>query len=185
MAGHDFGDFFSDDDLDAATAAALEENAIQFTQHQSAPRHITAPPSSNYGEDDLEEDLDDADVYDEATHTIPGAVRSLQHMTGGEAAQRTQFRQARYTGPPNVNALPKRSLTPQYPTQPHATNDKVEQNARSAYIQPIQDLSSSAAAIGPDVETLQKQIHDVSLIARELQNEADFVRNSFFDNKRH
>jgi hypothetical protein len=72
MAGHDDGDYsFSDDDLDALPQNAfdeLEHNAIQQTQ---ASQFVKAPPSSDYGDDFDDDELDDAEVHDAANALRP------------------------------------------------------------------------------------------------------------------
>jgi hypothetical protein len=77
MAGHDDGESnYDNDDLDDLPSDALielENNAIQFTQAQ----RVKAAPSSDYGDDFEDEDLDDAVVIDESRST-PAIVPTLR-----------------------------------------------------------------------------------------------------------
>jgi hypothetical protein len=99
MAGHhdDEEDYFDDDDLDALpndTLIELENNAIQFTQAQTQARH-KPPPSSDYGDDFEDENLDDAVVIDESRST-PAIVPTYSRYNAGQTTQSEQFRQQRY-----------------------------------------------------------------------------------------
>jgi hypothetical protein len=93
---------FSDDDLDHLplhALAELEHNAIQFTQATQA--QLKAPPSSDYGDDFGDEDLDDAVVIDEA-RSAPAIVPALRRNGLSQTAQREQLRGQRYANPQGV-----------------------------------------------------------------------------------
>ena len=102
MPDYDFD--FSDDELDSLPADALvelENNAIQFTQAHTQARYskpattVKAAPSSDYGDEIGEEDLDDAVIIDESRST-PAIIQGLQRNVPAQAVQREQFRQQRY-----------------------------------------------------------------------------------------
>jgi len=98
MAGHEDGEsFYDDDDLDALPDDALvelENNAIQFTQAQTQAR-LKAPPSSDYGDDFGDEDLEDVVVIDESRST-PVVAQSFNPRYNTGPTPREQFRQQRY-----------------------------------------------------------------------------------------
>jgi hypothetical protein len=156
MAGHDDGESnYDDDDLDDLPSDALielENNAIQFTQAQ----RVKAAPSSDYGDDFEDEDLDDAVVIDESRST-PAIVPTLRQTVPGPAIQHEQFRQQRYGMANNSNLAnrqrynppPKFNESSRLPTEPivqHA--DKVEQG-------------TGEQAAGSDVLSLQRQVEEV------------------------
>lgn len=99
MAGHDDEEnFFDDDDLDTLPHDALvelENNAIQFTQAQTPAAGWKAAPSSDYGDDFEDEDLDVELVIDESRST-PAIIAPLRRGLPGQATQQEQFRQQRY-----------------------------------------------------------------------------------------
>ncbi|TVY90902.1 hypothetical protein LAWI1_G001355 [Lachnellula willkommii] len=95
---------FSDDELDSLPIDALvelETNAIQFTQAHTQARYskpaaaVTVAPSSDYGDEIGEEDLDDAVIIDESRST-PAIIQGLQRNAPSQAVQREQSRQQRY-----------------------------------------------------------------------------------------
>lgn len=108
MAAHDDGESnYDDDDLDDLPTDALlelENNAIQFTQAQ----RVKAPPSSDYGDDFEDEDLDDAVVIDESRST-PAFPRQT---VPGPATQHEQFRQQRYVAANNSNLANRQRYNP-------------------------------------------------------------------------
>ncbi|SRR6266536_2951073 len=168
MAGHDDGDeFFSDDDLDALphdALAELENNAIQFTQAQQ-PTLLKAPPSSDYGDDFEDEDLDDAVVIDESRST-PAIIPALHRKSQGQAAQQERFRQ-RQRGTANSPSLANRQRLPDFvpprfsqPSQvllrvPIAPNDSMV----------AQQGSQPDSGIEDKVDSLQRQIEEVITVA--------------------
>ncbi|TVY84456.1 hypothetical protein LSUE1_G001278 [Lachnellula suecica] len=129
MPGTDFD--FDDDELDSLPANALvelENNAIQFTQAQTQARYskpVPPAPSSDYGDEIGEEDLDDAVIIDESRST-PVIIPSLQHKVQlpAQAVQREPFRPQRYGTISNSHSLPDRQrnvlLPPKFnpPTRP-------------------------------------------------------------------
>ena len=83
---------FSDDDLDDLppnTLAELENNAIRLTQAAHTHGGRDVPPSSDYGEDFDDEDLDDAVVIDEA-RSAPAIVPALHRQPLSQTSQRDQ-----------------------------------------------------------------------------------------------
>lgn len=114
MAGQDDDDDFSDDGIDALPRNALDElenNAILHTQHQTqATQIIIAPPSSDYGDGFDDNDLDDAEVFDEA-YGLPDRLQSLRPQIAWSVTQREAFRRGRYAGTNNSNTLADRSLS--------------------------------------------------------------------------
>ncbi|RFU30308.1 hypothetical protein B7463_g6024, partial [Scytalidium lignicola] len=95
MEGNFDGDDFDDDALDLLPANALEElenNAIQYTQAQTQAAHLKPPPSSDYGDDFEDDDLDDAVVIDEARST-PAVVTGIRRNILPHASPKENRRQ--------------------------------------------------------------------------------------------
>jgi hypothetical protein len=182
MPGNEFD--FSDDELDFLPADALvelENNAIQFTQAQSQARYskpantVKAAPSSDYGDEIGEEDLDDAVIIDESKSTpaiIPGF--QYQRPAPAQAVQREQFRQQRYGGTNNTyTALADRQRNPPIPPPP-----RVSQPTRVPPRAPILQNDSMTAEQGsqPSVsgdnnaEELQRQFQEVRNCHRNMPN---------------
>jgi len=169
MSDHDFG--FSDDELDSLPVDAfveLETNAIQLTQVHTQTRYsktaaaVKAAPSSDYGDEIGEEDLDDAVIIDESRST-PAIIQGLQRSVPSQAVQREHFRQQRYgtianpqphladrrgnrpTPPPpprfsQTNQLPQRAQIPQHDSmraehgsQPSVTGDNAADKMRRQF----------------------------------------------------
>ncbi|KAI9741488.1 MAG: hypothetical protein M1818_004294 [Claussenomyces sp. TS43310] len=163
MADYDAGEFFSDDGIDAATAAELESNAIQFTQHLTQGGRTSEPPSSDYGDDDFEdEDLDDAVVYDESRR-ISETFHPLQQHATHVVRRREQLQQARCKGATNINAVSSRSLTPNWTSQSQSASHGAREipNAMSFPARRNVNAASTTANPASDVEALQKQIQDL------------------------
>jgi hypothetical protein len=168
--------FYSDDDLDDLPndyLAELEHNAIQFTQAHTQPRTLNAgadlkvAPSSDYGDDIDDEDLDDAVVIDESRST-PVAIPNLQRDVPNQAVQREQFRQHLYgsgtVGNPHATGLDNgkaRMPPPPMFSQPIPSGSR----ARTTADDP-KDLEhgSQPSVADPGVDALQKQIQEVSQI---------------------
>ena len=158
MAGHDDGGSnYGDDDLDALahdTLIELENNAIQATQAQ----RVQAAPSSDYGDDEFqEEDFDDAVVIDESRST-PAIVSSLRQNVPGPATQHEQFRQQRY-GAGNNSSLASRQRynpPPKFNEPSRVPSVPIVQNIR-----PVHQGGEEAQV--PDVLSLQRQIEEVML----------------------
>jgi hypothetical protein len=161
MAGYADGENnFSDDEFDHLPANALEElenNAIQFTQ---GCVRVNAAPSSDYGDEFDDEDLDDAVVIDEA-RSAPAVIPTLNRGLQSQAAQREQFRQKRYGLPsnPNPNSV-NRSGPSALPTlnQPTGARESVptdDQRHESMVTQ-----QGSLPESGENVDDLQKQIQE-------------------------
>ncbi|KAK2624468.1 hypothetical protein QTJ16_006418 [Diplocarpon rosae] len=109
MAGYEDGEsFFGDDDLDALpedALDALENNAIQFTQAQTQAPRLQPPPSSDYGDEFDDEDLDDAIVIDES-RSPAAVVNGPRRSNPAQASQREHvnsnlsFPSRQWPGPP-------------------------------------------------------------------------------------
>jgi hypothetical protein len=167
---------FSDDDFDDLPndyLAELEHNAVQFTQAQTQPRVLNQPatvngaPSSDYGDDIDDEDLDDAVVIDESRST-PATIPNLQRDLTGEAVQREQFRQHRYgngtAGNANANGVDQeRSRMPPPPRFsqpiPQGSRTRKAENDSGNTGQGSQPAASQHGA-----DALQKQIEEVGKI---------------------
>lgn len=93
MAGHaDHDNTFSDDDWDLlppSVLAELESHAIRSTQaaNHNSKTWREVPPSSDYGDDFEDEDLDDAVVIDEA-RSAPAVVPALHRNPLSQSQQR-------------------------------------------------------------------------------------------------
>jgi hypothetical protein len=90
-------DFFDDDldDIPLEDLAELENNAVQFTQTATQPRLQPAAPSSDYGDDFDDEDLDDAVIIDESRST-PVNMPANSRGNTSQVAKREPLRQQPY-----------------------------------------------------------------------------------------
>ncbi len=156
MAGYDGGDdFFDDDDLDALphdTLLELENDAIQFTQAQTQAQAQAArqkpPPSSDYGDEFDDEDLDDAVVIDESRRTA--AIPPLQRLD--PVTQHEQFRQERYGAPSGTNLANR----PRQLHQPSRASAQIPIPQHESMV--AQQGSHPSAAADLTVESLQEQV---------------------------
>lgn len=155
MAGYDDGeDFFDDDDLDALphdTLLELENDAIQFTQAQTQAARQKPPPSSDYGDEFDDEDLDDAVVIDESRSTA--AIPPVQRPD--PVTQHEQFRQDRYGAPSGSNLANR----PRQLHQPSRVSAQIPTPQHESMV--AQQGSHPSAAAGLTVESLQKQVEQV------------------------
>jgi hypothetical protein len=155
MAAHDDGgNNYDDDDLDHLPTDALlelENNAIQFTQAQRAK----AAPSSDYGDDFEDEDLDNAVVIDESRST-PAVVQVLRQHGSGPATQHEQFRQQRYgaSSTPSLASRQRHNLPPKF-------NNPSGLPAAPITQLPQQAEPGEAQQAGSDVLSLQRQVAEV------------------------
>ena len=161
MAGHGNEEsFFDDNDLDVLpndVLLELENNAIQFTQAQTNnANRPKAAPSSDYGDDFEDEDLDDAVVIDES-RSIPAVVPILHRNVPGQATQQEQFRQQRY-GEANNSSLANRQ---RYNPPPKFSESRHLPQVPIARHVP-QGLQGGEQAPRPDVSSLQRQIEEVT-----------------------
>jgi hypothetical protein len=166
MAGQDDGDdFFSDSDFDDLPRNALDElenNALLHTQHQTqATQIINVLPSSDYGDGLDDKDLDDAVVFDEA-QGVPDRLLAFQ-PTSAVSTTREQFRKARYGGPGSVSPLADRTLK----QNRNLENRSVQQEATAIIcqndaLQVREREAPKEVRVDPMVETLQKQVQEVS-----------------------
>ncbi|KAG9243376.1 DNA repair protein-like protein Rad26 [Calycina marina] len=118
---------FSDDDLDLLQLddlAELENNAIQFTQvalalTQAAAYPVQPPsrapaPSSDYGDDFDDEDLDDAVVIDESRSTpaiVPNLAQHISRPTSRSVyAPVSQQGQSQYGSNTSLNNRPRPNI---------------------------------------------------------------------------
>lgn len=169
MAGYVHGENnFSDDDLDELplnTLAELEHNAIQFTQAANTQAPLkpapapasAAPPSSDYGDDFEDEDLDDAVVVDESRST-PALITTLNGNHRGPATQREPFRQQRY-GNPSSSGLknPQRPDVPLY----LPNRDNILGSSAGPQNDAVTVKLESQVANADDTEGLRRQLEEV------------------------
>lgn len=172
MAGHDDAEsFFDDDDLDTLPNDALlelENNAIQFTQAQTQAR-LNGPPSSDYGDDFEDEDLEDAVIIDESRST-PTIVPQFNRFSAAQTTQREQFRQQRYG---SVNQSNSQFARPQ-PVNTTRLNQPSRFQSRppvpayrpsqSQISRPDVPLVHLPASTNEDSQKLKLQIEEVSTI---------------------
>ncbi|KAK6583832.1 hypothetical protein PZA11_003562 [Diplocarpon coronariae] len=170
MAGYDDGDsFFADEDLDALpedTLDELENNAIQFTQAQTQAPRLHPPPSSDYGDEFDDEDLDDAVVIDESRSTV-AAVNYPHRSNPAQTSQREHVN-------PNLN-LPSR----QWPGPPPNYN---QSRYNPAILPPLQSRHSAehdsmGAAQGSAQATQQDPEAERLRQMTKLTRERDSLKN--------
>ena len=152
---------FSDDDLDDLPANALQElenNAIQFTQAATQSR-VKPPPSSNYGDEFDDQDLDDAVVIDEA-RSAPAVNPILNRGPQSQVAQRERFRQHRY-GAPSGPSLDNQSKPSAAPTLHQPNRDQPDVPVPVQHHESMLAEQGSMPESGDSVDDLQRQILDV------------------------
>jgi hypothetical protein len=137
MAGYaDAESDFSDDDLDLLppnALAELESHAIRCTQAAHTQTRRAVPPSSDYGDNFEDEDLDDAVVIDEA-RSAPAIVPNL-HRNLSQPSQREKF-----------------------PHQPYGTTSIASRQRPDGYLhQPARDNLPSPAAMPRKVPMAARQ----------------------------
>lgn len=162
MAAHIEGDNFSDDALDELPLAALDElenHAIRLTQatqaHTQGRRE--APPSSDYGDDFDDEDLDDAVVIDEA-RSAPAIVPALHRASLSQTSQREhQFLRPQFGGTAKADR-PRQNAHLQPPNRDHLPSP-----AELALNQPAPTLPGSQAQAQRmgEAALLRKQLEEV------------------------
>ena len=167
---------FSDDDLDELPPnafAELENNAIRATQAptQVIGTRVTAPTSSDYGDDFEDEDLDDAVVIDEAK-SAPAVIPARHSHAKGQASQRERFRQQRYGTISNPNP----SLANRHPYSASPASSSLHQPSRfpPRILTPqnesmVAQQGSQPEAADPKVESLQRQVEQVKLVDQIFQ----------------
>jgi len=128
MAGFADGENnFSDDDLDDLPVNALQElenNAIQFTQAATQVRQ-KPPPSSDYGDEFDDDDLDDAVVIDEA-RSAPAVNTIFKRGPSNQVTQREHFRQQRYGAPSKPSPVIQQIPIPPTFSQPNKPSETIE-----------------------------------------------------------
>ena len=168
MAGQSDGEsVYGDDDLDALPNDAfvlLEEEAFSYTQAQSqAP--LKAAPSSDYGDEIDEEDLDKEVVVDgsriaPAIHQNSPLVRSpIVNRAVPGPTQQEQFRQQRYGLNDNSSLANRQRYNPP---------PKFDDTSRVLAPVPIaqhEPEDEQMEAAGPDVLSLQRQVEEVYFLA--------------------
>lgn len=159
MAPHEDGENnFSDDDflndMPADALDELENNAIAFTQAQ-----IKAPPSSDYGDEFDDDDLDDAVVVDEA-RSVPAVVPYVPRNNLNQAVRQEQFQQQNYEDADIVNR-PRDYIGPARPRQ----SDHLPQPFSNPVSRENSNLSRQATQLvaGGDNEALRKLVQEVFL----------------------
>lgn len=162
MAPHDDEDTFSDwGDLEDDALAELENNAIQFTQAQrpaQEPARLVAP-SSDYGDDFEDGDLDDNVVIDESRSTPALNPTFHPQRPSQQNYHQDQFLQRSATNAV-VNVAVKHHIRP----PPHRFNPSQSQRN----IPHRQEPTSSH-------RNTQPQEQDVAL--QDLQRQIEEVRN--------
>ncbi|KAH8809166.1 DNA repair protein-like protein Rad26 [Xylogone sp. PMI_703] len=165
-AGNFDGDDFDDDALDLLPANALEElenNAIRYTQAQTQAVHLNAPPSSDYGDDFEDDDLDDAVVIDEAKSTpaVTGIRRNILPYSSPKQNRRPQW----------DNLAGNTALTATLANR-QRLNGSAAPPVQSS--RPVSNASSRTHAFStqpdplPNLEDLQKQIDELRRERNEL-----------------
>ena len=159
MAPHEDGENnFSDDDflndIPADALDELENNAIAFTQAQ-----IKAPPSSDYGDEFDDDDLDDTVVVDEA-RSAPAVVPYVPRNNLNQAVRQEQFQQQNYKDADIVNR-PRDYIGPARPRQ----SDHLPQPFSNPVSRENSNLSRQATQLvaGDDNEALRKLVQEVFL----------------------
>ena len=164
MAGFADGENnFSDDELDDLPANALQElenNAIQFTQ-AATQAWVKVPPSSDYGDEFDDEDLDDAVVIDEA-RTAPAVNPISNRGAQSQTARREQFRQQRYgaLNNPNTNLI-NRSRSNVPPTRDQPNRDWPPVPVHTQQHESMVARQGSLPESSDKVDDLQRQIQEV------------------------
>lgn len=169
MAGDFDGDDFSDDGLDLLPANALEElesNAIRYTQAQTqAAAHLNPPPSSDYGDDFGDDDLDNAVVIDE-TKRAPAAVgglrRDIQSNTSLKDTRRPQWDNLEGSAALATTLANRQRLSDSAVTPAQSPRPTSNATSRTVPFSTPQDPTSSN--VGPKLEALQKQIEEVQYL---------------------
>ncbi|EMR87235.1 putative dna repair protein rad26 protein [Botrytis cinerea BcDW1] len=167
MAPHEDGENnFSDDDflndIPADALDELENNAIAFTQAQ-----IKAPPSSDYGDDFDDDDLDDAVVVDEA-RSAPAVVPYVPRNNLNQAVRQEQFQQQNYEDADNVNR-PRDYIGPARPRQ----SDHLPQPFSNPVSRENSNLSRQATQLvaGDDNEALRRLVQELQEKNKVLEQE--------------
>jgi hypothetical protein len=150
---------FDDDDLDDlpdSTLAALENHAIRLTQAAHNQGGRQAPPSSDYGDDFDDEDLDDAVVIDEA-RSAPAIVPTLHRRPLSQTPQREQqfLHPLPYGNTSHANRQRQETLIHQ--------PDHLPQPAPLPYKQPVPIRQGSQAKGTEEVALLRRQLEEVRL----------------------
>ena len=157
MAPHDDEDTFSDwgdlETLPDHALAELESNAIQFTQAQQPAQSVA--PSSDYGDDFDDEDLDDNVVIDESKST-PALNSTFQPRRPTPS----QFNRDRFPQRPAPSAI----------VYPPVQQRSYPQPPRFSQYQPPQPSLQQPARVNPQTQSqepndeqadLQRQIEEV------------------------
>lgn len=173
MAGHHDGeDFFSDDDLDTLPQNAfdeLEQTAIRQTQ---ATQLIKGPPSSNYGDEFDDEDLDDAEVFDAAQGiSLSGVSARASKAHGGGLVNALVKNQ--YGAPKDMMSITGRPLkkewSPNNPSVSHRPPPHLQHNEQQTRAQHGTRGQTSLGS-GGQVLSLAEDEH----IGRSLQIQASY-----------
>lgn len=165
MAPHEDGENnFSDDDflndIPADALDELENNAIAFTQAQ-----IKAPPSSDYGDEFDDDDLDDAVVIDEA-RSAPAVVPYIPRSNVDQAVRHEQFHRQLY-GDADVVNRSKNDIGPARPRPPD-DSPQLFSNPISRENSNLSRQATQSVADG-DNEALRKLVQEV-IFGRKLSS---------------
>ncbi len=180
MAGYDDGDsVYGDDDLDALPEDALDElenNAILFTQAQTQAAPIHHPPTSDYGDEFEDEDLDDAVVIDESRSTP--AINHLysQRTLPGKSSQQNHFRPPQQTNP-NPGLSNRQDSNPRPPPPKYNQPASFLQRAavpRDDSMRVEQGSAPSTESIS-ELERLQRMVEEVICLLPRF--DTDFANN--------
>lgn len=159
MASYDedtFSDWGELENLPVDTLAELENNAIQFTQAQQPARPVA--PSSDYGDDFDDEDLDDNVVIDESRST-PAINPTFQPRRSSQQFNQNNFPQRPASSAISYSAVEQRSRPPPPPrfsqSQQRRANVQ-EEAAEASYNTQLQEPDAG-------LEILRRQIQEVRI----------------------
>jgi hypothetical protein len=166
MAGYaDAESSFSDDDLDLLppnALAELESHAIRSTQAANPQNRREVPPSSDYGDNFEDEDLDDAVVIDEA-RSAPAIVPSL-HRNVSQPSQRAPFPRQPY----GTTSIAGRQRPDGYPHQPF--RDHLPGPAAMPHKMPMAARQGSQTGGTDEAAVLRRQLEEVCGFQRPLKH---------------
>ncbi|EKD18276.1 DNA repair protein Rad26 [Drepanopeziza brunnea f. sp. 'multigermtubi' MB_m1] len=157
----------------------LENNAIQFTQAQAqtqAPRY-QPPPSSDYGDEFDDEDLDDAIVVDESRST-PALTHYPHRSIPGQASQREHLRPFPHGNTNHILANRQCPIPPTDSNQPLPSHP-VRSHTQSRAAVPEDDSlrveqgSAAQTEANSEVERLKRMVEELRKETNSLKNEVN------------
>jgi hypothetical protein len=165
MAGHEQeeDDFFDVDldDIPLEALTELENDAIQFTQAATQAQLKPAAPSSDYGDDIDDEDLDDAVIIDESRST-PVNIPANNRVNTSQATQREPLRQQPH-GSNNSVAHRQRPNVPLF----HPIECIPITNSSSTW---VSAKPASRPAATSEAEALRRQLEEVIPTPQRFKN---------------